>query len=184
MEFGPRSLGARSILADPRRPDMRDRINALVKMRESFRPFAPAVLADKTAEHFELDHASPFMLETCKVISPLDLPSITHVDGSARVQTVSSCTNPRFAALLEEFNRRTGCPILLNTSFNMRGEPIVCTSLDAILCFVRCRIDALVVEDFLLERSGIPPLWELQAKRSIAQVTAAQAVGHLVYTLL
>lgn len=184
MEFGPRSLGARSILADPRRPDMRDRINALVKMRESFRPFAPAVLEDKAAEHFDLDHPSPFMLETCKVISPLNLPSITHVDGSARVQTVSAHTNPRFAALLQEFNRRTGCPILLNTSFNMRGEPIVCTSIDAILCFVRCRIDALVLEDFLLERTGIPLLWELEAKSRLSKATSAEEVGHLVYTFL
>jgi carbamoyltransferase len=93
MEFGPRALGARSILADPRQPGMRDRINALVKMREGFRPFAPAVLEPLARDHFALDHPSPFMLETCEVISPLDLPAITHVDGSARVQTVSPDTN-------------------------------------------------------------------------------------------
>ncbi len=182
MEFGPRSLGARSILADPRRPEMRDRINALVKMREAFRPFAPAVLESKAHEHFDLDHPSPFMLETCDVISPIDLPSITHIDGSARVQTVNHETNPRFAALLEEFYRRTGCPILLNTSFNMRGEPIVCTAVDAIMCFVRCQIDVLVVEDFVLERADIPPMWEFQARQGVA--TGGEAVGHLVYTLL
>ena len=182
MEFGPRSLGARSILADPRRPEMRDRINALVKMRESFRPFAPAVLESKAQEHFQLDHPSPFMLETCKVISPLSLPAITHVDGSARVQTVRRETNPRFAALLEEFDRRTGCPILLNTSFNLRGDPIVCTTLDAINCFIQSQIDVLVLEDFVLERSDIPPIWTIYDQA--AQNRMGEVVGHLVYTLL
>jgi carbamoyltransferase len=124
------------------------------------------------------------MLETCQVISPIPLPSITHVDGSARVQTVSRETNPRFAALLEEFNRRTGCPILLNTSFNMRGEPIVCTALDALLCFVRCQIDVLVIEDFVLERAGLPELWDLQAQKALSQRSERGAVEHLVYTLL
>jgi carbamoyltransferase len=186
MEFGPRSLGARSILADPRRPEMRDRINALVKMREAFRPFAPAVLESKAAEHFKLDHPSPFMLETCQVISPIDLPAVTHIDGSARVQTVSPDTNPRFSALLEEFNRRTGCPILLNTSFNMRGEPIVCTVVDAMMCFVRSNIDFLVVEDFVIGRADIPLLWQIKAAAGAAQYKPAEggAVGHLVYTLL
>jgi carbamoyltransferase len=185
MEFGPRSLGARSILADPRHPEMRDRINALVKMREAFRPFAPAVLESKAHEHFEIGHPSPFMLETCRVISPLNLPSITHVDGSARVQTVSPETSPRFAALLEEFDRRTGCPILLNTSFNMRGDPIACTPYDAIMCFVQSQIDVLVVEDFIIERSGVPAMWSLQAQREAKQkVRDGRAVGHLVYTLL
>lgn len=184
MEFGPRSLGARSILGDPRRPEMRDRINALVKMREAFRPFAPAVLASKAAEHFDLDHPSPFMLETCQVISPLKLPAVTHIDGSARVQTVSRETNPRFAALLEEFDRLTGCPILLNTSFNVRGEPIVCTLLDAIMCFVRSGIDLLVLEDFVIKRAGIPALWELQAVHGLPGRAEGEEVGHLVYTLL
>jgi carbamoyltransferase len=185
MEFGPRALGGRSILGDPRRPEMRDRINALVKMREAFRPFAPAVLESKAAEHFDLDHPSPFMLETCQVISDIDLPAVTHIDGSARVQTVSRQTNPRFAALLEEFDRRTGCPILLNTSFNVRGEPIVCTPVDAMLCFARSQIDFLVVEDFVIDRSGIPALWDLQAEQ-VMQLgrSEGEAVGHLVYTLL
>jgi carbamoyltransferase len=159
VEFGPRSLGARSILADPRHPGMRDKINALVKKREAFRPFAPAVLESAAAQHFELDGPSPFMLQTCQVRSPLDLPAITHVDGSARVQTVSAATNPRFARLLERFAALTGCPILLNTSFNMRGEPIVCTPLDALLCFVRSRLDALVIEDCLLDREALAPGW-------------------------
>jgi carbamoyltransferase len=185
MEFGPRSLGARSILADPRVPDMRDRINSLVKMRESFRPFAPAVLETKLHEHFDLDHSSPFMLETCRVISPLSLPSITHVDGSARVQTVSGQTNRRFAALLEEFDRRTGCPILLNTSLNMRGDPIACSAYDAIMCFVQSKIDVLVVEDFVLDRSDIPDLWPLEAlKQANERRKTGKAVDHVVYTLL
>lgn len=185
MEFGPRSLGARSILADARHPEMRAKINALVKMREAFRPFAPAVLESKAGEHFELDHPSPFMLETCKVISPLSLPSITHVDGSARVQTVNSETSLRFAALLKEFDRRTGCPILLNTSFNMRGDPIACTPYDAIMCFVQSKIDVLVLEDFIIERSGIPPMWSLEAQRAAAEKNRnGEAVGHLVYTML
>jgi carbamoyltransferase len=184
MEFGPRSLGTRSILADPRRPEMRDRINALVKKREAFRPFAPAVLEQEASAHFDLDHPSPFMLETCQVTSSIALPAITHVDGSARIQTVDRETNRRFAVLLEEFHRRTGCPILLNTSFNMRGEPIVCTAIDAILCFVRSEIDVLVIEDFILERSGIPAAWETQARQPLENRGDGQAVDHLVYTLL
>jgi len=151
MEFGPRSLGARSILADPRDPEMRDRINELVKKRESFRPFAPAVLDYKANEHFDLDHSSPFMLETCQVTSGLNLPAITHVDGSARVQTVNKKTNQRFFRLLEEFDRLTGCPVLLNTSYNVKGEPIVCTPEDALKCFITSGIDYLAIEDFAID---------------------------------
>jgi carbamoyltransferase len=186
MEFGPRSLGSRSILADPRRPEMRERINALVKMREGFRPFAPAVLESEAAKHFDIDHSSPFMLETCLVHSPIALPAITHVDRSARIQTVNRQNSPRFAALLEEFYRRTGCPILLNTSFNVRGEPIVCTTLDAIRCFVRSQIDLLVVEDFVLDRGSIPPMWNLEnsMRPSSENAIAGDAVDHFVYTLL
>jgi carbamoyltransferase len=185
MEFGPRALGARSILADPRRPEMRDRINALVKMREGFRPFAPAVLESEYQNHFALDHPSPFMLETCDVISPIDLPAITHIDGSARIQTVNGKSNPRFAKLLEEFYRRTGCPIILNTSFNLRGEPIVCTPIHAIRCFTRSQIDLLVVEEFVLDRPGIPAFWE--ALGQFADKTlpdANRVVEHSVYTML
>jgi carbamoyltransferase len=182
MEFGPRALGARSILADPRDEGMRDRINALVKMREGFRPFAPAVLEDRAREHFAIDHPSPFMLETCQVTSPFDLPAITHIDRSARLQTVDPESSPRFAALLARFADRTGCPILLNTSFNMRGEPIVCTPEDALACFARSRIDALVLEDFIVDRESIPPAWsELVAVR---RQPAAPGVGFKVYTLL
>src|SRR5215203_1987460 len=182
MEFGPRSLGARSILADPRDGQMRDRINALVKMREGFRPFAPAVLEGRAGEHFAIDHPAPFMLETCRVTSPFHLPAITHVDRSARLQTVNPDASPRFAALLACFADRTGCPILLNTSFNMRGEPIVCTPEDALLCFTRSRIDALVLEDFIIDRETLPPFWnELDALRRQPQ---ASGVSHKVYTLL
>ncbi len=159
MEFGPRALGARSILADPRRPEMRDRINELVKMREAFRPFAPAVLASKAPEHFDLKHSSPYMLETCQVISKISLPAITHVDGSARVQTVDEHNNPRFHDLLVEFERITGCPILLNTSFNLRGDAIVLDPIHAIWCFVISNIDALVLEDCIIDRATNPAAW-------------------------
>ncbi len=185
MEFGPRALGARSILADPRRPEMRDRINALVKMREAFRPFAPAVLESEFQNHFDLDHTSPFMLETCDVISPIDRPSITHIDGSARIQTVNSNSNRRFAALLEEFYRRTDCPIILNTSFNLRGEPIVCNPHDAVLTFIRSQIDLLVVEDFVLDRAGIPAFWEVLGQfGDRARLDPSRVVEHSVYTFL
>jgi carbamoyltransferase len=158
-EFGPRALGGRSILADPRGPGMRDKINASVKMRESFRPFAPAVLAEKAAEHFRIDHESPFMLETCEVVSPLELPAITHVDRSARVQTLTEEANGRFYRLVRAFEERTGCPIVLNTSFNLRGEPIVQTPEDALLCFIRSAIDCLVLEDFVIDREDLPEPW-------------------------
>jgi len=181
MEFGPRALGSRSILADPRVPDMRDRINALVKKREGFRPFAPAVLAELAGEHFELDHESPFMLETCQVKSRLELPAVTHVDGSARVQTVGSGAAPGFRALLERFNQRTGCPVLLNTSFNVKGEPIVCSPFDAIVCFVRSKLDCLIMEDLLIDRDAIPALWH----QIVAQLPiAGPRVDANVYTML
>jgi carbamoyltransferase len=154
MEFGPRSLGARSILADPRHSDIRDKINAMVKKREAFRPFAPSVLEHKACEHFDIDHASPFMLETCQVISEIDLPSITHVDNSARIQTVNRTSNPLFFDLLTEFDRLTGCPIILNTSFNVRGQPIVNTPADAIICFLKSGIDSLVMGDFIIEKEN------------------------------
>jgi carbamoyltransferase len=182
MEFGPRALGARSILADPRDEGIRDRINALVKMRESFRPFAPAVLEHRMREHFAIDHPSPFMLETCQVTSPFSLPAITHVDRSARLQTVDPESSPRFAALLARFADRTGCPILLNTSFNMRGDPIVCTPEDALLCFARSRIDALVLEDFIVDRESIPPAWSEFV--TVSQPAAPPKVGFKVYTFL
>lgn len=157
MEFGPRALGARSILANPQDPGIRERLNRLVKKRESFRPFAPSVLAEHAAAHFALLQPSPFMLETCPVVSPLDLPGVTHVDGSARPQTVDAGQNPRFAALLEAFCRRTGCPVLVNTSFNVRDEPIVCTPADALFCMIGAELDTLVLGDFLLDREDLQP---------------------------
>ena len=179
MEFGPRALGARSILADPRRPEMQNRINALVKQREAFRPFAPAVLESVAHEHFAIDHPSPFMLETCRVISPISLPAVTHVDGSARVQTVTRATNSRFADLIEHFYQRTGCPILLNTSFNLRGEPIVCSIMDAISTFGRSDMDALVLEDLLVDRNDVPAPWKVYSRRP-----AQKPQDYVVYTML
>lgn len=180
MEFGPRALGARSILADPRVPDMRDRINALVKMREGFRPFAPVVLESHVHDHFDLDVPSPFMLETCQVRSSIPMPAITHVDGSARVQTVPRAAGNRFADLLEAFRRRTGCPVLLNTSFNVRGEPLVCSPADALLCFTRAKIDTLVIEDFLVDRETLPRHWE----RVVEATPIRSGISQRVYAML
>jgi carbamoyltransferase len=181
MEFGPRALGARSILADPRVDTMQDRINSIVKQRESFRPFAPAVLEDRAAAHFDLDHPSRYMLETCQVKSPIKLPAITHVDGSARVQTVDEETNLRFARLLRTFERLTGCPILLNTSFNLNYEPIVCTPDDALICFIRSDLDALVLEDFIIDRSAISVATDVLLRRG-AQLRPDAITFH-TYTL-
>lgn len=181
MEFGPRSLGARSILADPRGLHMREHINALIKMREGFRPFAPAVLYSEMNEHFSLDHESPYMLETCQVISSLDLPAITHVDGSARVQTVSERSNIRFFKLLTEFNKMTGCPILLNTSFNIRSEPIVNNPIDAMLCFIRSNLDILVLGTMVIHRTNLPQKWiEWFAKTSVKK----SLISHDVYSFI
>jgi carbamoyltransferase len=159
MEFGPRALGQRSILANPMGPTVRDRVNAQVKGREAFRPFAPSVLADHAAAHFDLPRAAPFMLETCRVTSPLGLPAITHVDGSARPQTVDPAAHPRYAALLEAFRGRTGCPLLLNTSLNLAGEPIVLSPVDALICFGRSGLDALVLGDAVVDRAAVPDNW-------------------------
>ncbi|MCA9136590.1 MAG: carbamoyltransferase [Planctomycetales bacterium] len=150
-EFGPRALGNRSILGDPRRPDMQSTMNLKIKFRESFRPFAPAVLAGHATEYFGIgaEQTSPYMLLVCQTKGDA-LPAVTHVDGSARVQTVDDQANPRFAALLNEFHRQTGCPVLINTSFNVRGEPIVGSPADAYRCFMKTRMDALVIEDCLL----------------------------------
>ncbi|MCC6749138.1 MAG: carbamoyltransferase [Deltaproteobacteria bacterium] len=159
MEFGPRALGARSIIADPRVADMRERLNQLVKKREAFRPFAPSVLEEQAEKHFALDHRSPFMLETCQVTSEIDVPAVTHVDRSARPQTVSASDNPRYWALIDAFHRRTGCPMIVNTSFNVRKEPIVCTPDDALRCMANSDIDAVVLEDFIVDRGALPAEW-------------------------
>ena len=151
MEFGPRALGSRSILADARSPTMRDQVNRKIKFREGFRPFAPAVLEERVGEYFELDQPSPFMLLVAQVRPERRIiPAVTHVDGSARIQTVTEETNPRFYRLIEAFDRLTGVPIVLNTSFNVRDQPIVCTPAEAMDCFMRTDMDALVLGDHLV----------------------------------
>lgn len=156
MEAGPRALGGRSILADPRSPGMRDHLNLRVKHREPFRPFAPSVVAEAARDWFLGPEESPYMLLVQEVRPDKRalVPAITHVDGTARVQTVRREVKPRYHALLSAFGRRTGVPMLLNTSFNVRGEPIVCTPADAIRCFVGTNIDHLVLGDLLLRRPG------------------------------
>ena len=151
MEFGPRALGNRSILADARNAENRDRVNLKIKFRESFRPFAPAILKERCKEYFELDAESPFMLLVAQVRPDHRvIPSVTHVDGSARVQTVDRESNPLFYDLIQAFDALTGVPVLINTSFNVRGEPIVNTPDDAYLCFMRTQMDALVCGPFLM----------------------------------
>ncbi len=178
MEFGPRALGGRSIIGDPRSTKMQSVMNLKIKYRESIRPFAPSVLAERVSDYFELAGASPYMLIVAPVAENLriamsdeqqalfgidklnvprsSLPAITHVDYSARVQTVHRETNPRYHALLAAFQARTGCGVLVNTSFNVRGEPIVCTPQDAYRCFMRTEMDYLVVEDLLLDKRDQP----------------------------
>ena len=159
MEFGPRALGNRSILGDARDAGMKDRINEKVKRRESFRPFAPAVLEEDAGEYFDMSglDGSPFMLFAVPVYPDKQamIPAVTHVDGSARVQTVSHATNPRFWKLIKRFKDMTGVPVVLNTSFNVKNEPIVCTPSDAIRCFLSTDIDCVAIEDyFVLKRGG------------------------------
>ncbi len=183
MEFGPRALGARSILADPRSKKMQSVMNLKIKYRESFRPFAPAIKAEKVSEWFEFDRASPYMLMVARVsaekrlemsteqnamfgldklhVPRSQIPAVTHVDYSARVQTVHAETNPRFHALLDEFESLTGCPVCVNTSFNVRGEPIVMSPEDAYRCFMRTEMDFLVMENCFLAKSDQPE-WKEQ----------------------
>jgi carbamoyltransferase len=175
-EFGPRALGARSILADARSPEMQKRLNLKIKFRESFRPFAPIVLAERAAEFFDLPAASPYMLFTAPVaasqrkpVTPgstwaerlsavrSTLPAITHVDGSARVQTVERSVNPALHDVLAAFARRTGCPVLVNTSFNVRGEPPVCHPREAVEGFLATDMDALALGPFFVEKRHLPP---------------------------
>ncbi len=181
MEFGPRALGARSILGDPRNAEMQQKLNLKIKYRESFRPFAPSVLMEDAHAYFELEGASPYMLLVKAVKQSLrkplppnyggmsvreklyylrsDLPSITHIDFSARIQTVHAETNPRYHSLISAFKRLTGCPVLVNTSFNVRGEPIVCTAEDAYKCFMRTEMDYLVIGDYIFSKQEQPP-WQ------------------------
>jgi carbamoyltransferase len=174
MEFGPRALGARSIIGDPRSPEMQSRINLKIKFRESFRPFAPAVLEERCADWFDLDTPSPYMLLVAPVtelrrseegadvhglerlnVSRSDIAAVTHVDYSARVQTVDGRWNPRFRDLIAAFEQRTGVPVLVNTSFNVRGEPIVCTPADAVRCFLKTEMDTLVLGNLVINRPAV-----------------------------
>jgi carbamoyltransferase len=166
-EFGPRALGNRSLLADPRKPEMKDILNSRVKHRQPFRPFAPIVLAERMKEIFEGEEDSPFML-IAKNVRPEwrdRIPAIVHVDGTARVQTVREQTNPMLYRLLKEFEALTGVPVLINTSFNVKGEPIVETPRDAMICFLTTGIDHLVLHDTLVSKNPmhrvVAPLVEI-----------------------
>ena len=158
MEFGPRALGNRSILADPRDPNMKDKINEKVKRRESFRPFAPAVLEEDAGDYFDMTglDRSPFMLFTVPVLRDKydKIPAVTHVDGSSRIQTVSSRTNSIFWNLINEFKKITGVSVLLNTSFNVKNEPIVCSPKDALACFLSTNIDCAAIGDYIISKRG------------------------------
>ena len=160
MEFGPRALGARSIFGDPRSPAMQSEMNLKIKFRESFRPFAPTVVRERVSDFFDLDCDSPYMLVVAPIRKPATLPAVTHVDGTARIQTVRREENPLFHELLTAFGRLTGYPVLINTSFNVRGEPIVCSPEDAYACFMRTEIDYLVMEDFILDKCDQAPAAE------------------------
>ncbi len=154
MEFGPRALGNRSIVADPTDPAMKDVLNEKIKLREGFRPFAPSVLEDKVSEYFELDRPSPYMLLVAKTREEYvsKLPAITHVDGTARIQTVNRGDNPLYYDLILEFSKLSGVHVVVNTSFNVRGEPIVLSPLDAFRCFMRTKMDSLVVGNYVLDK--------------------------------
>ena len=187
MEFGPRALGGRSIIGDARSPKMQSVMNLKIKFRESFRPFAPAVTRERVADWFEMDDDSPYMLlvadvlpsqrlpvrEDAKDLWGIDklnvprstIPAVTHVDYSARIQTVRRETNPVYYDIIDAFYRKTGCPVIVNTSFNVRGEPIVCTPEDAYRCFMRTNMDALVLENFVLEKSEQAPVVEDESWR-------------------
>ncbi|MCZ6713080.1 MAG: hypothetical protein O7B29_03955, partial [Deltaproteobacteria bacterium] len=160
MEWGPRSLGSRSIIADARNEDNWKRVNLKIKFRESFRPFAPACLAEKAGDWFDIDRESPYMLLVCQVLEGKMIPAVTHVDGSARLQTVTREYHAEFYDLLKAFDQQTGCPVLINTSFNVRGEPIVCTPEDAYLCFMRTNMDTLVLGNQILHKVDQPELHE------------------------
>jgi carbamoyltransferase len=180
MEFGPRALGGRSILGDARNTSMQSVMNLKIKYRESFRPFAPSVLRERVGDYFDMDTDSPYMLLVAPVqerrrlartaaqdklwgidqlnVPRSDIPAVTHLDYSARIQTVHRETNPRYYGLLKSFEEKTGCPVLVNTSFNVRGEPIVCTPEDAYRCFMRTEMDVLVLENCILQKTEQRPL--------------------------
>jgi carbamoyltransferase len=188
MEFGPRALGARSIIGDPRSPEMQSAMNLKIKYRESFRPFAPSVLREKVNDWFELNADSPYMLLVADVVGPRrrkmtseedslwgieklnvkrsDIPAVTHVDYSARIQTVRREDNPLYWEIIDAFGRKTGCPVVVNTSFNVRGEPIVCTPADSYRCFMRTEMDYLVLENYVLAKTDQPEFKEERDWRS------------------
>jgi carbamoyltransferase len=188
MEFGPRALGGRSILGDARNTKMQSVLNLKIKYRESFRPFAPAVLREDVEQYFDIESDSPYMLMVAPVVEGRrrvmtqeeeklfgidklnvprsDIPAVTHVDYSARVQTVHRETNPAFHALLQAFKARTGCSVLVNTSFNVRGEPIVCTPEDAFRCFMGSEIEVLVVGNCFLKKEEQNPALKLDYKNA------------------
>jgi carbamoyltransferase len=192
MEFGPRALGSRSIIGDPRSPRMQADMNIKIKFREGFRPFAPSVLEEHVSEWFEIDRESPYMLLVAPVkterqipltaeqrtlwgiqklnVPKSDIPAVTHIDYSARIQTVSRETNPNYHALISQFHKLTGCPVIVNTSFNVRGEPIVCTPADAYACFMRTHIDYLVLGPFLLDKKTQPEWKETEDWRTKFQL--------------
>jgi carbamoyltransferase len=191
MEFGPRALGSRSIIGDARSQQMQSQMNLKIKFRESFRPFAPAVLRDDVSDYFEMrpEEDSPYMLLVAPVSEskriPLDgreaagldllkkvrsvVPAITHVDYSARVQTVDETRHGRFYRILKSFKALTGCPVIINTSFNVRGEPIVCSPEDAYRCFMATNMDVLVLEDFLLLKADQPEVAEHEIDAHLAK---------------
>jgi carbamoyltransferase len=175
MEFGPRALGARSIIGDARSPAMQETMNLKIKFRESFRPFAPSVTAERISDYFEIDRESPYMLlvapvkrDICRELTADEqqrsglqrlktvrssVPAITHVDYSARIQSVNELDNPLYHQLIAKFDEKYGCPVIINTSFNVRGEPIVCTPQDAYLCFMRTNMDYLIMSNFLIDKT-------------------------------
>jgi len=191
MEFGPRALGGRSIIGDPRSPEMQSVMNLKIKYRESFRPFAPSVLREHVSEWFDLETDSPYMLLVADVLGKhrrklsddeeklwgieklnvprSEIPAVTHVDYSARIQTVRREANPLYWEIIEAFRRRTGCPMVVNTSFNVRGEPIVCSPQDSYRCFMRTEMDCLVLETCVLDKREQPQFaektdWKTQFK--------------------
>jgi len=175
MEFGPRALGARSIIGDARSPEMQETMNLKIKFRESFRPFAPSVIMERVSDYFEIDRESPYMLLVAPVRQEIrremtreekqlfgleklhvprsSIPAITHIDYSARIQTVDGKCNKRYYEMIKKFDEKSGCPVIINTSFNVRGEPIVCTPEDAYLCFMRTNMDYLIMENCLLDKN-------------------------------
>jgi len=171
MEYGPRSLGNRSILADARNKENWQKVNLKIKFRESFRPFAPTVLEERVSEYFDLDRESPYMLLVADTLPHRrsEIPAVTHVDGSARIQTIRRDQNPRYYDLLKAFEKRTGCPVIINTSFNVRGEPIVESPKDAVNCFLHTQMDYLVLGNCLLSKAKMTGVANVDTEKYLKQ---------------